>query len=145
MHKIPSILHLKTYFFYFKPSFLQNTHISLSILQDISIKYYFFSIFYYYSQLPLPTIRALSFSLCPFFFCFIPLSLYPSLYSSQYPFLNRSPLSLSLSLSLFYLLSFFLKNNQPNRPIHQPRQPEFFTTQKLPTQSTDPRTFHSFS
>ena len=35
----------KTYFFYFTLSLLQNTHISLFILQDISIKYSFFSIF----------------------------------------------------------------------------------------------------
>ena len=36
---------LKTYFFYFTPSLLQNIHISFSILQYISIKYSFFSIF----------------------------------------------------------------------------------------------------
>ena len=35
----------KTYFFYFTLSLLQNTYISLFILQDISIKYSFFSIF----------------------------------------------------------------------------------------------------
>ena len=39
----------KTYFFYFAPSFLQNTHISLSILQDISIKYSFFINFLLFS------------------------------------------------------------------------------------------------
>ena len=40
-----SILHEKTYSFYFTLSLLQNTHISSSILQDISIKYSLFSIF----------------------------------------------------------------------------------------------------
>ena len=38
-----SILHEKTYFFYFIPPLLQNTHISLSILRVYSIKY---SLFY---------------------------------------------------------------------------------------------------
>ena len=38
----------KTYFFYFSNSFLQNTHISLSILHIYSIKYSFFYIFYYF-------------------------------------------------------------------------------------------------
>ena len=54
---------LKTYFFYFTPSLLQNIHISLSILQDISMKYSFFSIFYYYSQLPFTHAFSLSLSL----------------------------------------------------------------------------------
>jgi len=39
----------KTYFFYFTSSLLQNTHISLSILQDISIKYSFFINFLLFS------------------------------------------------------------------------------------------------
>ena len=39
----------KTYFFYFTLSLLQNTHISLSILQDISIKYSFFINFLLFS------------------------------------------------------------------------------------------------
>ena len=39
----------KTYFFYFIPSLLQNTHISLSILQYISIKYSFFINFLLFS------------------------------------------------------------------------------------------------
>ena len=38
----------KIYFFYFTPSFLQNTHISLSILHSYLIKYSFFYIFYYF-------------------------------------------------------------------------------------------------
>ena len=38
----PSILHKKTTFFYFTHQFLQNTHISLSILHIYSIKYSFF-------------------------------------------------------------------------------------------------------
>ena len=38
----PSILHIKNYFFYFTHPFLQNTHISLSILHIYSIKYSFF-------------------------------------------------------------------------------------------------------
>ena len=37
-----SILHGKTYFFYFTHPFLQNTHINLSILYIYSIKYSFF-------------------------------------------------------------------------------------------------------
>ena len=37
-----SILHEKTYFFYFTHPFLQNTHIGLSILHIYSIKYSFF-------------------------------------------------------------------------------------------------------
>ena len=37
-----SILHTKNYFFYFTHQFLQNTHISLSILLIYSIKYSFF-------------------------------------------------------------------------------------------------------
>ena len=38
----------KTYFSYFTHSFLQNTHISLSILHIYSIKCSFFYIFYYF-------------------------------------------------------------------------------------------------
>ena len=130
----------KTYFFYFTHSFLQNTHISLSILQDISIKYYFFSIFlllfsttFTYNTCPLFLSVSLFFLI--HFSLSIPISLPLSIPISE----QITSLSLSLSLSLFYLLSFFLKNNQPNRPIHQPRRSEFFTIQKLPTQSTNPR------
>ena len=126
----------KTYFFYFTHSFLQNTHISLSILQDILIKYYFFSIFLllFSTNFPYHT-RPLFLSVSLIF-----------LIHSSFSIPISLPLSTDhLSLSLFYLLSFFLKNNQPNRPFHQPRRSEFFTTQKLPTQSTDLRTFHSFS
>ena len=42
----PSILHQKNYFFYFTHSFLQNTHINLSILHIYSIKYSFFLQFF---------------------------------------------------------------------------------------------------
>ena len=49
VEKIPSILHKKTYFFYFTPSLLQNTHISLFILQDFSIKYSLFINFLLFS------------------------------------------------------------------------------------------------
>ena len=45
MYNISSIFYLKPTFFYFTLLFLQNIHISLSILQNISIKYYFSSIF----------------------------------------------------------------------------------------------------
>ena len=38
----------KPYFFYFTHPFLQNIHISLSILHIYSIKYSFFYIFYYF-------------------------------------------------------------------------------------------------
>ena len=41
-----SILHEKTYFFYFTHPLLQNTHISLSILHIYSIKYSFFYYFF---------------------------------------------------------------------------------------------------
>ena len=106
-----SILHEKIYFFYFILSLLQNTCISLSILQDISIKYSFSSIYFIFISLnyPLPT-YALSLSLYSFF-------------------LNRSPLSLSLS-SIFS--HSFSKTTNPNhffidrsrfflhRPIHEP-------------------------
>ena len=45
----PSILHQKNYFFYFTYSFLQNTHINLSILHIYSIKYSFFYNFLLFS------------------------------------------------------------------------------------------------
>ena len=48
-----SILHQKNYFFYFTHSFLQNTHISLSILHIYSIKYSFFYNFLLFSPSPL--------------------------------------------------------------------------------------------
>ena len=46
-----SILHQKNYFFYFTHSFLQNTHISLSILHIYLIKYSFF-LHYHLSHKP---------------------------------------------------------------------------------------------
>ena len=49
----PSILHKKTYFFYFTHLILQNTHISLSILHIYLIKYSFFYHFLLFSSLPL--------------------------------------------------------------------------------------------
>ena len=52
--KFSSILHTKIYFFYFTHPFLQNTHISLSILHIYSIKYSFFYNFLLFSpSLPL--------------------------------------------------------------------------------------------
>ena len=57
-----SILHEKTYSFYFTLSLLQNTHISSSILQDISIKYSLLSIFFIISLNHL-SLYALSLSL----------------------------------------------------------------------------------
>ena len=50
----PSILHKKSYFFYFTHSFLQNTHISLSILHIYSIKYSLFFYFLLFSPSPKP-------------------------------------------------------------------------------------------
>ena len=47
----PSILHKKTYFFYFTHLILQNTHISLSILHIYLIKYSFFYYFLLFSSL----------------------------------------------------------------------------------------------
>ena len=47
-----SILHEKTYFFYFTHPLLQNTHISLSILHIYSIKYSFFYYFLLFSSHP---------------------------------------------------------------------------------------------
>ena len=138
----------KTYFFYFTHSFLQNTNISLSILQDISIKYYFFSIFLLlFSTTFTYNTRPLFLSVSLFFFWFIPLSLYPSLYPSQQ----------ITSLSLFSTFSHSfskttnptgrstnhagrssspLKNYQPNRLIYEP----FILSHKLATQPADPRT-----
>ena len=48
----PSILHKKGYFFYFTHSFLQNTHISLSILHIYLIKYSLFFHFLLFSPSP---------------------------------------------------------------------------------------------
>ena len=42
------LFYIKNYFFYFTLLFLQNTHISLSLLHIYSIKYSFFYNFYYY-------------------------------------------------------------------------------------------------
>ena len=63
---LSSILHKKSYFFYLTHLFLQNTHISLSILHVYSIKYSFFYNFLLFppslpsslslSDLTLPTI-----------------------------------------------------------------------------------------
>ena len=49
----PSILHNKSYFFYFTHTFLQNTNVSLSILHIYSIKYLFFYNFLLFSPSPL--------------------------------------------------------------------------------------------
>ena len=46
--KIFRLFYKKHLLFYFTQLLFQNTHISLSILQDISIKYSFFIIFYYF-------------------------------------------------------------------------------------------------
>ena len=81
---------MKNIKFYFILSFLQNTHISLSILQYISIKYSFFLIFLLFLS---NTFYLYTLSLSPYSF-----------------FLKRSPLSLSLSLSL--------KNYQPKSLLH---------------------------
>ena len=117
-----SILHEKTYFFYFTLSLLQNTHISLSILQDISIKYSFFSIFFIISlNYPLPTYAHT-------------LSLFLLIFSEQIT-----------SLSLFYLLSFFLKNYQPRSLLHRvlssPADPDPFFTGRSMNQAPRPRSF----
>ena len=69
---------LKTYFFYFTPPFLQNTHISLSILQDISIKYSLSSIFLLFLSTTSLYTRSLSFFLPIFLLC-CSLSLHQSL------------------------------------------------------------------
>ena len=76
-----SILHEKTYFSYFTHSLLQNTHISLSILEDILIKYSFFSICFIISLNYLFTYMR-SLSLSPHFSDLL-LSLYLHLYTSQ--------------------------------------------------------------
>ena len=57
--------HLKPTFVYFTHSFLQNTHISLSILHIYSIKYSFFYIFYYFLTHGLSLPHCLSLSLRP--------------------------------------------------------------------------------
>ena len=57
--------HLKPTFVYFTHSFLQNTHISLSILHIYSIKYSFFYIFYYFLTHGLSLSHCLSLSLRP--------------------------------------------------------------------------------
>ena len=72
-----SILHEKTYSFYFTLSLLQNTHISSSILQDISIKYSLLSIFFIISLNHL-SLYALSLSLSTHFSALL-LSLYTHL------------------------------------------------------------------
>ena len=91
---------LKTYFFYFTPSFLQNIHISLSILQDISMKYSFFSIFYYFSQLPFTHALFLSLSLS------LSLSL---------PIFSDLLLSLYTHLSTYLYTHFWTQITSPSR------------------------------
>ena len=124
------ILYEKAYFFlfYFTQSLLQNIHISLSILQGISIKYSFFSIFLLF----IPTIHYLHTH---------------TLSVSLLFFLNRSPLSpsLSLSLSLFSTFSHsFSKTTNPYhfftgsfllRPIHEPS-----STTQITSSLADPQT-----
>ena len=85
-----SILHEKTYSFYFTLSLLQNTHISSSILQDISIKYSLLSIFFIISLNHL-SFYALSLSFYPFF-CFVALSLHPSLWPLLHQITSGLPL-----------------------------------------------------
>ena len=117
------------YFFYFTLSLLQNTHISLSILQDISIKYSFFSIFFIISlNYPLPT-YAYSLSLFTHFFWtnHLSLSFLPSLILSQ-----KLPTQITSSPSPFFTgrsRSFL------HWPIHEPSS----TTQIL-SSPADPRT-----
>ena len=67
--KFSAILHEKIYSFCFTLSLLQNTHISLSILQDISIKYSLFSIFLLFLSTISLYIRALSLFLPIFLIC----------------------------------------------------------------------------
>ena len=88
---------LKTSFFYFTASLLQNIQINLSILKDISIKYSFFSIFLLFlsTTLYISTISlslSLSLSLYPFFRICCFLSLPISIPISE----HRSPLPLGL-------------------------------------------------
>ena len=64
-----SILHEKTYSFYFTLSLLQNTHISSSILQDISIKYSLFTIFLLFLSTTSLYTRSLSLFLPIFLLC----------------------------------------------------------------------------
>ena len=86
-----SILHEKTYSFYFTLSLLQNTHTSSSILQDISIKYSLLSIFFIISLNHL-SLYALSLSLSTHFSDLLlslatapPYHLWPSSSKSQNP------------------------------------------------------------
>ena len=72
-----SILHEKTYSFYFILSLLQNTHISFSILQDISIKYSLFTIFLLFLSTTSLYTRSLSLFLPIFLLC---CSLWPLLH-----------------------------------------------------------------
>ena len=64
-----SILHEKTYSFYFTLSLLQNTHISSSILQDISIKYSLVTIFLLFLSTTSLYTRSLSLFLPIFLLC----------------------------------------------------------------------------
>ena len=108
----------KTYFFYFTHSFLQNTHINLSILQDISIKYYFFSIFLLlFSTTFTYNTRPLFLSVSLFFLIHSSFSIPISL-----P-LSTDHLSLSLSLSLSFLPSLILSQKQPTQPADPPTTP----------------------
>ena len=88
---------LKTYFFYFIPSLLQNIHISLSILQDISIKIFILLNFFdYFSQLPCT--YALSLSLSTHFF-------------------SDLLLSLSLSISISLPISIPISEHRSHLPL----------------------------
>ena len=102
----------KIYFFYFAHLFLQNTHISLSILYIYSIKYSFFYNFLLFSPLS-------------------PLSLTDPI---RNPFNHLSlPHRLFLSLCLSFKVSFFImQSHHPprsaldpfksaNRPIQDPK------------------------
>ena len=98
-----SILHEKTYSFYFTLSLLQNTHISSSILQDISIKYSLFSIFLLFLSTTSLYTRSLSLFLP--IFCFVALSLYTHLSGHCS---TRSPLAFLFQIT---------------KPIHLPLPP----------------------
>ena len=91
----------KIYIFYFTPSLLQNTHISLSILQDFSIKYSFYSIFLLFLSTASFYIRALSLFLPIFLICCshstpISLATAPPAITSGLPLPNHKPIHLPL-------------------------------------------------
>ena len=98
----PSILHQKNYFFYFTHSFLQNTHINLSILHIYPIKYSLFYNFLLFSPSP-------------------PLSLSLSLTNPIRNSFNHLSLPHRLSLSQTQSDSLSLShepNNNYNPPFH---------------------------